>query len=83
MHEGFKDNQHPSRNFELNPLRGLGVIEIPRKLILALIPEGGGLGGKNTFLIISGPKSNYPENLDMIDKKNGQTNDRQASYRFI
>ena len=27
----FKDNQHPSRNFELNPLKGLGVIEIPRK----------------------------------------------------
>ena len=26
-----KDNQHPSRNFELNPLKGLGVIEIPRK----------------------------------------------------
>ena len=31
----FKDNQHPSRNFELNPLKGLGVIEIPRKFILA------------------------------------------------
>ena len=30
-----KDNQHPSRNFELNPLNGLGVIEIPRKFILA------------------------------------------------
>ena len=26
-----KDNQHPSRNFELNPMKGLGVIEIPRK----------------------------------------------------
>ena len=26
-----KDNQHPSRNVELNPLKGLGVIEIPRK----------------------------------------------------
>ena len=30
-----KDNQHPSRNFELNPFNGLGVIEIPRKFILA------------------------------------------------
>ena len=30
-----KDNQHNSRNFELNPLNGLGVIEIPRKFILA------------------------------------------------
>jgi len=30
-----KDNQHPSRNLELNPLNGLGVIEIPRKFILA------------------------------------------------
>ena len=27
-----KDNQHPSRNFELNPaLKGSGVIGIPRK----------------------------------------------------
>ena len=30
-----KNNQHPSRNFELNPLNGLGVIEISRKFILA------------------------------------------------
>ena len=29
---------------------------------------------KNIFFVISGPKSNYPENLDLIDKKNGQTN---------
>ena len=65
-------------------MRGLGVIEIPRKSILALIPEGGGRARwKKYFFIVSGPKSNYPENLDMIDKKNGQTNDRQASYRFI
>ena len=29
---------------------------------------------KNIFFVISGPKSNYPEHLDLIDKKNGQTN---------
>ena len=28
---------------------------------------------KNIFFVISGPKSNYPENLDLIDKKNGHT----------
>ena len=28
---------------------------------------------KNIYFVISGPKSNYPENLDLIDKKNGQT----------
>ena len=70
-----KDNQHPSRNFELNPLKGLGVIEIPRKFILApLFGRGKGQVEKNIFFVISGPKSNYPENLDLIDKKNGQTN---------
>ena len=70
-----KDNQHPSRNFELNPLKGLGVIEIPRKFSLApLFWRGEGLDGKKYFFVISGPKSNYPENLDLIDKKNGQTN---------
>ena len=29
---------------------------------------------KNICFVISGPKSNYPEHLDLIDKKNGQTN---------
>ena len=36
-----KDNQHPSRNVELNPLKGLGVIEIPRKFILAPLFQRG------------------------------------------
>ena len=41
-------------------MRGLGVIEILRKLILALIPEGGGLSGKNALFVISGPKEQLP-----------------------
>ena len=30
-----KDNQHPSRNFELNPLKGKELFKIPRKFSLA------------------------------------------------
>ena len=43
-----KDNQHPSRNFELNPLKGLGVIEIPRKFSYPSYPRVGE-GGKKYF----------------------------------
>ena len=36
-----KDNQHPSRNFDLNPFKGLGVIDIPRKFSLTPLFQRG------------------------------------------
>ena len=47
------DNQHPSRNFELNPLKGLGVIEIPRKFSYPPYSVGGRGRGKKIFFLLS------------------------------
>ena len=69
------DNQHPSRIFELNPLKGLGVIEIPRKFSCPPYPRGGeGIGGKKYFFVISGPKGNFVKSLkSFIPKKQTYT----------